>query len=143
MRRRSSRKEALAAYRQANKRETAERILSALRAYLENDEDVAAGRGQPGLHRWLRDARYEPWIEAAAPSGPVAMGDAQWRAMARRYAADGTWKPDWPERASCPAHLVAELGSALGLPPEVATGPPARAAPAAADLFAATEGGNP
>lgn len=119
------------------------RALAGLRAYLENDEDVAAGRGQPALHRWLRDARYEPWCEAAEPAS-AGWGDAQWAAAARRYAADGTWKPDWPPRESAPAQHRAALG--LPSPAEASTGPPKRAAPAAADLFATADpsaGGDP
>jgi hypothetical protein len=110
---RSSRK--LVAVELAKCSEPPDRVLAALQAYVANDPDVRAGRGQPGLHRWIADARYQRWM----PKPPRPLTDDDWRKALRLFRGDALHRPGgWsethygppPGEPGCrvPGHILAE-----------------------------------
>jgi hypothetical protein len=82
------------------------RLLGALRRYLDEDPDVER-TGGPGLQTWLSDGRWEHWL----PPEPAALGDEDWRARLELLETAGRWGDAWgprPGEPDClvPAHLL-------------------------------------
>jgi len=71
MRERSSRTEVEKAVRAIKKEIAASELLSAFHRYLAEDGDVRRWRagtnsaGPPGLHRWIRNRRFEAWLTSS------------------------------------------------------------------------------
>jgi len=102
MRKRSSKKKAEAAYRVVCTRTDPTTVLNALLGYLQNDEDVKRGMGQPALDRWLRDGRWEAWASTPA----TERTDDQWRAIVSLHSQTGRWSDELGPRPGEPGCMV-------------------------------------
>jgi uncharacterized protein YdaU (DUF1376 family) len=102
MRKRSSKKKAEAAYRVVCTRTDPTTVLNALLGYLQNDEDVKRGMGQPALDRWLRDGRWEAWASTPA----TERTDDQWRAILSLHSQTGRWSDELGPRPGEPGCMV-------------------------------------
>lgn len=66
-RKRSSKKKAGGAFKRACRARSPDDILRAARLYVRSADAVKdAGQWVPGLHTWLNEERYEPWLESPA-----------------------------------------------------------------------------
>lgn len=86
-----------------------EQIIAAMKRYVAEDPDVKAGRGQPAVHRWLKDGRHEGWMRHTQPAKP--MTENGWRAALQVWADDHEWLAQWgpkPGEPGCrvPANLL-------------------------------------
>lgn len=74
-RKRSSKKKAGAAFRRAAKVQAPDQILRAAKLYVRSPDALKdGGQFAPGLHTWLGEERFEPWLEA--PTNSVAVNGA-------------------------------------------------------------------
>lgn len=68
----------------------ADALTAALRGYVRS-EDVQAGLGQPGLHRWLANGKFEAFL-------PAEIGHGEWRKALELNRKTGWWSEKFGPR---------------------------------------------